>query len=280
MVKKLIFIFTIYLFSQSLKAQAFSVGNTCCNYNLVNKTFVIPSSTCATASDFYGFDIDGDVAEDLRITSFNSPPCFAGGAQSKGIMITTTTGCEYVYSTAATCPYRFPMNLAFGTPLTTAMNWSVYPATWNIGQASPYLYYEYINPSSFSYTCSAKANPFYVGFRKILSVSDTIYGWIQMNTYFPGALIDYAYIHTNLAMGIDPITNDFPFIIFPNPSSGQFKIKGMKEETVFISNELGQEIEHVKLNKENNYSMEITELQSGVYFIGNNSVRQKIVVIK
>lgn len=278
--KKSIGVIIAYLICQNLIGQSFSVGNTCCNYNVVNKTFVIPSSTCATASDNYSFDVDGDAVVDITITSFYSPPCFAGGVQSKGIMMTSTTGCEVAYSTAVTCPYRFLMNLPFGTPMDPSLNWSVTPVSWTIGQPSPYLYYEYVNPSSFSYTCSTQASTFYAGFRKILT-NDTVYGWVLMNTNFPGILYSYAFKHTNISLDItSSVDQAGSMVFFPNPSEGELEIKGIKEEAVFISNELGQLIVTKNLNKENNYSVKLDNLQSGVYFVGNKYYRQKVVVIK
>jgi hypothetical protein len=275
-------IFCITLFSLKISfAQVFSVGNTCCNYNLVNKTFTVNSTPCANPPiDYYAFDIDGDVAPDIKVSSFGSPPCFAGGVTQREIMVTTTTNCEFVYSTAITCPYRYFLNLTFGTPFTASLNWSVTPSSWSIGQASPYVYYEYINPSSFSYTCNVQANPFYVGFRKILPFNDTIYGWIRMDSNFPGKLIDYAFMHTSLTASLNETVNNKQFSLFPNPNSGEFEIKGTKEESIFVSNELGQLIKIVELGSNNNYTSKITELQGGVYFIGNNSTRQKVVVIK
>lgn len=82
-------------------------------------------------------------------------------------------------------------------------------------------------------------------------------------------------------VGIDELVNSASQMqIFPNPSNGEFEIKGIKEETIFVTNELGQLVSLIKLAQENNYLVKLNNLQSGVYIIGNNSVRQKIVVIK
>ncbi len=88
-------------------------------------------------------------------------------------------------------------------------------------------------------------------------------------------------IKVNACVGVHELKNEKTvFDIFPNPSAGEFEIKGNKEETIFISNELGQLIETKNLIKENNYSVKLSNLQSGIYFIGNKFSRQKIVVIK
>jgi hypothetical protein len=82
-------------------------------------------------------------------------------------------------------------------------------------------------------------------------------------------------------VGIKSLNNsEDSFMIFPNPNNGEFEIKGIREETIFISNELGQVIDSKLLAAENNYSVKVNDLQNGVYFIGSNFARQKIVVIK
>lgn len=70
------------------------------------------------------------------------------------------------------------------------------------------------------------------------------------------------------------------FTIFPNPNHGEFKISAEKEMTITITNELGQLIQTLKINTANNYTAEVSGLSSGVYFIENEMVRKKIVVIK
>ncbi|MBL7911977.1 MAG: T9SS type A sorting domain-containing protein [Bacteroidia bacterium] len=68
--------------------------------------------------------------------------------------------------------------------------------------------------------------------------------------------------------------------IFPNPNSGEFEIMGVSEETIYISNELGQLITTKNLNEENNFSAKLNGLNGGIYFVGNKFAKQKIVVIK
>ncbi len=67
-------------------------------------------------------------------------------------------------------------------------------------------------------------------------------------------------------------------VIFPNPNNGEFTISSNKTETVTIINDLGQIIENFELNQSNNYSYKVTNLQSGIYFLVNQSIKQKIVV--
>ncbi|MBP7807828.1 MAG: T9SS type A sorting domain-containing protein [Bacteroidia bacterium] len=82
-------------------------------------------------------------------------------------------------------------------------------------------------------------------------------------------------------VGVDEFRLYKSFIyVFPNPNNGEFEIKGIKEETIFVSNELGQLIATKELTHENNYSVKLNNLQSGIYFVGNKFHRQKVVVIK
>lgn len=419
--KKLIFIFTIYLFNQNVNAQAFSVGNTCCNYNLVNITFTAPCGCFCPSSNNYDIDIDGDLAKDISITSAGSPGCFSAPTVHR-ISAFSYSGTEIVYTTLPTfCPSTsIIQKMNFGDILKSNLNWKPQ-------QTAPYIY-DYYWSISGSWTCGQQITNHYVAFRKILPSNDTIYGWVNVNSNFPGQVIDYAYTcgtytaapptstittppstickgdsislsanpsggvfsgtgisgnyfktknlaggvytvsyalpnpngcstsassitftvlaasitntqtaicsgesltlngtpsggyfsgtyisgnvfsptstgtfataytYTNTAgcnstasvnlisngcVGVNELTkeNDI-FKIFPNPNSGEFEIKSSKETNIVITNELGQLVKTVELNSANNYSSKITELQSGVYFIGNNSVRQKIVVIK
>jgi hypothetical protein len=90
-----------------------------------------------------------------------------------------------------------------------------------------------------------------------------------------------AYVIVASCVGINELSQEQNNLqIFPNPNSGEFEIKGPKKTNVIITNELGQVVKTIELNSSNNYSSKITELQSGVYFIGNKLSRQKIVVIK
>ena len=67
-------------------------------------------------------------------------------------------------------------------------------------------------------------------------------------------------------------------VVFPNPNNGEFTISSNKTETISIINDLGQIIENFELNQPNNFSYKVTNLQSGIYFLVSNSIKQKIVV--
>lgn len=91
----------------------------------------------------------------------------------------------------------------------------------------------------------------------------------------------YFSLNVSGCVGIQEINKgENQFIVYPNPNAGEFEIKSSKKASIIITNELGQLIKTVELNQANNFRSKINELQSGIYFIGDNYIRQKIVVIK
>lgn len=57
-------------------------------------------------------------------------------------------------------------------------------------------------------------------------------------------------------------------------------IKGTKQMTITIANELGQVVEVVELSLENNFSYNVSKLAHGVYFLSGSAVREKVIVTK
>ncbi|MCU0360714.1 MAG: glycine-rich protein [Bacteroidia bacterium] len=72
------------------------------------------------------------------------------------------------------------------------------------------------------------------------------------------------------------------FQIFPNPSTGAFKIKSAEPFDLLLVNEIGQIIMEIQLQSQNNYTMEINNLQAGIYFVtpktNHGKLGKKIVV--
>lgn len=72
--------------------------------------------------------------------------------------------------------------------------------------------------------------------------------------------------------------------VYSNPNNGSFVIQSFNQGVYTITNELGQTIKTVKLNAANNFTVNISTLENGVYFIvgieNNTVVRQKIMVTK
>lgn len=270
------------------RGQTFTVGSTCCNYQWVNYTFTtVTTPTTAynySSTDNYAFDVDGDLTDDIQIISYYYRSAGGSGYEQKRIEINSGTNveCVFTHSVNYYCPYSKTINnLSFGLPLVSNMNWIVPNLSPSNGQPAPFVYYYSLaNLNLITFECIPQTNPFYIGFRKVLPSTDTIYGWIRMNSYFPGKVYDYAFMNTNLATTIHSNNNIAAVSLFPNPNSGEFEIKGIKDETIFITNELGQLIATKDLTQENNYTVKLNNLHSGVYFVGNNLSRQKVVVIK
>ncbi|MBC7863066.1 MAG: T9SS type A sorting domain-containing protein [Bacteroidia bacterium] len=84
--------------------------------------------------------------------------------------------------------------------------------------------------------------------------------------------------------GINNQTTDLLLSVYPNPNKGVFTIHSANEGVFMISDELGQTLQTVKLNAANNFTTNIANLSSGIYFIsGYNKgqmIRKKIVVTK
>ncbi len=68
--------------------------------------------------------------------------------------------------------------------------------------------------------------------------------------------------------------------LYPNPSNGKITVSANASETIHIYNELGACIRTFTLNADNNFSAEITGLESGVYFLSGTNTRKKFVVLK
>lgn len=68
--------------------------------------------------------------------------------------------------------------------------------------------------------------------------------------------------------------------VYPNPNNGAFTVKSTNEGVYSIINELGQILQQFKLSSTNQYTVNIENLNNGVYFIVGDSIQQKIVVIK
>jgi len=73
-------------------------------------------------------------------------------------------------------------------------------------------------------------------------------------------------------------------LIYPNPSNGNFTIKGTGSLALTVLNELGQVVRTVLLEAENEYTMNIENLPAGIYFAtgrhNNQFIKQKIVLTR
>ncbi len=92
-------------------------------------------------------------------------------------------------------------------------------------------------------------------------------------------------IKVNTCTGINGIpANGKTLIVYPNPSNGEFTITGDSDIQLKIVNELGQEVDNIKLSSQNDYKVSLSHLANGIYFIlGQNedgTINQKIIVSK
>ena len=86
-----------------------------------------------------------------------------------------------------------------------------------------------------------------------------------------------------LATGL-PILNTALFEIYPNPNTGAFSIHGGNTGAYTISNELGETIKGFELTATANFTINISELSAGVYFVtckkDSETFTKRVVVIK
>jgi hypothetical protein len=72
------------------------------------------------------------------------------------------------------------------------------------------------------------------------------------------------------------------FLIYPNPNNGNLSIETDRELHVVLVNELGQTVQNITLNEQNNFKASVTNLIPGVYIVTSQEARlnKKVVVIK
>lgn len=68
------------------------------------------------------------------------------------------------------------------------------------------------------------------------------------------------------------------FLAFPNPNSGDFTIQSEEEEHIVILNPIGQVIQELNLNAENDYKNQINDLNPGIYFVKGKNKTVKVIV--
>lgn len=68
--------------------------------------------------------------------------------------------------------------------------------------------------------------------------------------------------------------------IYPNPSKGSFTVRSDKENFLLIKDLSGRVLKEMDLNANNNYTVQVTGLGSGMYFITSKSLTYKVIVLE
>lgn len=93
------------------------------------------------------------------------------------------------------------------------------------------------------------------------------------------------FINPSLCLGTSQHSRHSTYLnIFPNPSSGNFTVKSDSPVQLYLTDQLGREINAFLLSADNNYEAHISTLQSGVYFLRGETekgtVYQKIIALQ
>ncbi len=166
----------------------------------------------------------------------------------------------------------------------TATNWNHFTMTYDGTTWNSYINSNMVNSCNTGTPTSA--------------ISDLFFGSISVGpqSFFVGLLDDIRIYNraitpsevTILFNEPDPATvgvNENTFekniaSVFPNPNNGEFTIRSQKADVVNIVNDLGQIIEAVELNQQNNFTYKVNHLQNGIYFLVGRSIKQKVIVTK
>lgn len=164
----------------------------------------------------------------------------------------------------------------------TSTNWNHFTMTYNGATWNSYINNNLVN------TCNT-GTPTSV-------ISDLFFGSISVGpqSFFAGLLDDiWIYDRALIPAEVTALYNEqnpmtvgisenglmkYPIVVFPNPNNGEFTIQSQKADLVNITNELGQVIETIELNQQNNFSYQINNLSTGIYFLIGKSIEQKVIV--
>jgi len=134
-----------------------------------------------------------------------------------------------------------------------------------------------------TYTWTGGAHPAFAATNTVAPISNLTYTVLGTDA---NGCIGMATIQQVVSpcTGIASISaNNINVSIYPNPSNGEFTISTDQVITLQITNELGQQVKVVNLNK-NATEAKVSNLANGIYFITgkneNGSVKQKIVIAK
>ena len=86
-------------------------------------------------------------------------------------------------------------------------------------------------------------------------------------------------VQVNTCKSLKENANNNPLFIYPNPTSVQLNISGLdiKQQTVFITNVIGEVLRTIETNGIKAISVDIENLSPGVYFINCNNKSIKFI---
>lgn len=113
-----------------------------------------------------------------------------------------------------------------------------------------------------------------VGFPASTSDTYTVTGY-DVNGCSNTAIVS---VSVNVCTGLKSIATSNIISVFPNPNNGEFTIQSQKADIVNIMNDLGQVLEVIVLNDDNNNSYKVNNLPNGIYFLVGKTIKQKIIV--
>lgn len=118
----------------------------------------------------------------------------------------------------------------------------------------------------------------YIGL-KVLTLQDTLYGWLRLDLNGSIVLKDFAYQRSTT--DIENLNKEKSIEIYPNPVSETLFIDSQINSTVSVYSILGQEVITKKINIGIN-NIDISEITSGIYMlkykVGNCFLFDKIVI--
>ena len=85
----------------------------------------------------------------------------------------------------------------------------------------------------------------------------------------------------NCFVGINVVTNNFSFAVFPNPVNGNSVTVSSAEElkTIELFNALGEKLSSFKCNNKNETTFNLNGLEAGIYFLRvNNTATKKLII--
>lgn len=89
-------------------------------------------------------------------------------------------------------------------------------------------------------------------------------------------------VRTSVCFGIEENGRlNSTVLVFPNPNTGNFTIKGLSDTELFLTDEVGRVIQNIRLGANNQQEIIVRDLAAGLYFLSDaNGHYEKIVVTK